>query len=182
MLTVWDWWIGIWKPVCVGAQRYSTRLSYLLAAVETRLLSLKLCADTRRHLDDTRASDNHHQSISSSNGKDHDGRLETQRLLTGFYMAEANPLFCKALAQLHIANMALYFDFPESKMRLSTILALAFTAVVAATAVPNPHAEADALIIAGLEARGTCCTCPNGQAGCGGYCFTNCPQCIWNKC
>ncbi|EMD85136.1 hypothetical protein COCC4DRAFT_155517, partial [Bipolaris maydis ATCC 48331] len=113
MLTVWDWWIGIWKPVCVGAQRYSTRLSYLLAAVETRLLSLKLCADTRRHLDDTRASDNHHQSISSSNGKDHDGRLETQRLLTGFYMAEANPLFCKALAQLHIANMALYFDFPE---------------------------------------------------------------------
>ena len=123
MLTVQDRRTGIWKPVCVGAQRYSTSLSYLLSAVETRLLSLKLCADARRYMDDARPSDhaisntnsNHSTSTTNTtNSKDHDDRLQTQRLLTGFYMADANPLFRKALARLHIADMALHFDFPES--------------------------------------------------------------------
>lgn len=114
MLTVRDRRTGIWKPVCVGAQRYSTSLSYLLSAVETRLLSLKLCADTRRYMDSDHSSSSSSSSNTSTNTKDNDGRLETQRLLTGFYMADANPLFRKALARLHIADMALHFDFPES--------------------------------------------------------------------
>lgn len=53
-------------------------------------------------------------SSSSSNTKDNDDRVEAQRILTGFYMADANPLFRKALARLHVADMALHFDFPES--------------------------------------------------------------------
>jgi hypothetical protein len=129
MQTVRDRRTGIWKPVCVGAQRYSTSLSYLLSAVETRLLSLKLCADTRRYLDDTVASGSNSSNASSSssssssnnnnnnnsnNNKGYDDRLEAQQMLTGFYMADANPLFRKALARLHVADMALHFDFPES--------------------------------------------------------------------
>ncbi|KAL6162431.1 hypothetical protein ACJQWK_11364 [Exserohilum turcicum] len=92
MHTIRDRRSGIWIPVCVGAQRYSTSLSFLLSAVETRLLSLKF----------------------SSWSKDHTARLEAQQMLTGFYMADANPLFRKALARLHIADIALHFDFPES--------------------------------------------------------------------
>ncbi|KAH7562098.1 hypothetical protein J3E72DRAFT_383602 [Bipolaris maydis] len=139
MQTIRDRRTGIWKPVCVGAQRYSTSLSYLLSAVETRLLSLKLCADTRRYLDETVvvvASVSNDSSSSSSTttttasagddiatttsnttntaSKDNDDRLEAQRILTGFYMADTNPLFRKALARLHVADMALHFDFPES--------------------------------------------------------------------
>lgn len=133
MQTIRDRRTGVWKPVCVGAQRYSTSLSYLLSAVETRLLSLKLCADTRRYLDETvmvASIGNDSSNISSSSGgggggnatsssntntaKDNDDRLEAQRILTGFYMADANPLFRKALARLHVADMALHFDFPES--------------------------------------------------------------------
>ncbi|EMD69008.1 hypothetical protein COCSADRAFT_77783 [Bipolaris sorokiniana ND90Pr] len=112
MQTIRDRRTGVWKPVCVGAQRYSTSLSYLLSAVETRLLSLKLCADTRRYLDETVMV----ASIGndSSNISNNDDRLEAQRILTGFYMADANPLFRKALARLHVADMALHFDFPES--------------------------------------------------------------------
>ncbi|EUC42174.1 hypothetical protein COCMIDRAFT_104209 [Bipolaris oryzae ATCC 44560] len=113
MQTIRDRRTGIWKPVCVGAQRYSTSLSYLLSAVETRLLSLKLCADTRRYLDEPAAivAGISNDSSSVSNNND---RLEAQRILTGFYMADANPLFRKALARLHVADMALHFDFPES--------------------------------------------------------------------
>ncbi|EUC35619.1 hypothetical protein COCVIDRAFT_114893 [Bipolaris victoriae FI3] len=111
MQTIRDRRTGIWKPVCVGAQRYSTSLSYLLSAVETRLLSLKLCADTRRYLDEPAVVVGIGNDSSSSNNDD---RVEAQRILTGFYMADANPLFRKALARLHVADMALHFDFPES--------------------------------------------------------------------
>ncbi|KAL6153288.1 hypothetical protein ACJBU6_08441 [Exserohilum turcicum] len=168
MHTIRDRRSGIWIPVCVGAQRYSTSLSFLLSAVETRLLSLKLCADTRRYIDESRVcgsssssssnsgggggsgggasstsssnvnnnsttssshnmastststssnpspSMHHHDHASSSWSKDHTARLEAQQMLTGFYMADANPLFRKALARLHIADIALHFDFPES--------------------------------------------------------------------
>ncbi|EOA91049.1 uncharacterized protein SETTUDRAFT_54982, partial [Exserohilum turcica Et28A] len=110
MHTIRDRRSGIWIPVCVGAQRYSTSLSFLLSAVETRLLSLKLCADTRRYIDESRVCG----SSSSSSSNNHTARLEAQQMLTGFYMADANPLFRKALARLHIADIALHFDFPES--------------------------------------------------------------------
>ncbi|TDZ16080.1 hypothetical protein Cob_v010941 [Colletotrichum orbiculare MAFF 240422] len=32
-----------------------------------------------------------------------------------------------------------------------------------------------------LEAR-ICCTCSDGRKGCGGFCYSNCPQCIGKKC
>ena len=118
MQTIRDRRTGVWKPVCVGAQRYSTSLSYLLSAVETSLLSLKLCADTRRYVDESKLCNTSSSTATSSgfgsSNKEKGDRLELQRMLTGFYMADANPLFRKALARLDVANIALHFDFPES--------------------------------------------------------------------
>lgn len=104
---------GIWRPVSAGAERYITSLSYLLGAVESSLLSLKLCADTRRYLDEKAASDG---SSSSSDGGDTKGstdRLAFQKMLTGFYMADADALFRKTLAQLSVCDITLRFDFSE---------------------------------------------------------------------
>ncbi|KAJ9415580.1 hypothetical protein QL093DRAFT_2459947 [Fusarium oxysporum] len=69
-------------------------------------------------------------------------------------------------------------------MRFTTSITYIMLSATVALAVPSEkrNVEADELIVRGLELRGTCCTCPNGQAGCGGYCYSNCPQCIWNKC
>ncbi|KNG45010.1 hypothetical protein TW65_08251 [Stemphylium lycopersici] len=119
MQTIRDRRTGVWKPVCVGAQRYSTSLSYLLSAVETSLLSLKLCADTRRYVDEAKLCNSNTSTTTTGSGfggpnKEKDDRLELQRVLTGFYMADANPLFRKALARIDVANIALHFDFPES--------------------------------------------------------------------
>lgn len=69
-------------------------------------------------------------------------------------------------------------------MRFTTAITYSMLSATVALAVPSEkrNAEADELIVRGLDLRGTCCTCPNGHAGCGGYCYSNCPQCIWNKC
>ncbi|EDU48554.1 hypothetical protein PtrSN002B_000841 [Pyrenophora tritici-repentis] len=100
---------GVWRPVSAGAERYITSLSYLLGAVESTLLSLKLCADTRRYLDDT-ASD---RGNDDSNSKGTTDRLAFQKMLTGFYMADADALFRKTLAQLNVRDITLRFDFSE---------------------------------------------------------------------
>ncbi|KAE9573198.1 hypothetical protein CGMCC3_g10573 [Colletotrichum fructicola] len=42
--------------------------------------------------------------------------------------------------------------------------------------------DVDEGVAGGLESRGTCCTCPDGRKGCGGFCYSNCPQCIWKSC
>ncbi|KAK1913468.1 hypothetical protein P3342_005404 [Pyrenophora teres f. teres] len=100
---------GVWRPVSAGAERYITSLSYLLGAVESTLLSLKLCADTRRYLDDT-ASDRRNDDGNSKGTTD---RLAFQKMLTGFYMADADALFRKTLAQLNVRDITLRFDFSE---------------------------------------------------------------------
>ena len=102
---------GIWRPVSAGAERYITSLSYLLGAVESSLLSLKLCADTRRYLDTTasdRGSDGH-----GGDSKGTTDRLAFQKMLTGFYMADADTLFRKTLAHLNVSDITLRFDFSE---------------------------------------------------------------------
>ncbi|KAE8853615.1 hypothetical protein HRS9122_00607 [Pyrenophora teres f. teres] len=100
---------GVWRPVSAGAERYITSLSYLLGAVESTLLSLKLCADTRRYLDDM-ASDRRNDDGNSKGTTD---RLAFQKMLTGFYMADADALFRKTLAQLNVRDITLRFDFSE---------------------------------------------------------------------
>ncbi|RMZ71043.1 cytochrome p450 3a10 [Pyrenophora seminiperda CCB06] len=100
---------GIWRPVSAGAERYITSLSYLLGAVESTLLTLKLCADTRRYLDEKAAN----RGNDSGNSKGATDRVAFQKMLTGFYMADADTLFRKTLAQLNVRDVTLRFDFSE---------------------------------------------------------------------
>ncbi|KAI4646531.1 uncharacterized protein J4E79_010594 [Alternaria viburni] len=102
---------GIWKPVCTGADRYTTSLSYLLSTVSPSLLSLKICADTRRYVGSTTGQDAH---ALSDKFKADTERLQVQKLLTGFYMADSNTLFKKAMKDLLVRDITLHFDFPES--------------------------------------------------------------------
>jgi hypothetical protein len=105
----------IWKPVCVAADRYLTSLSYLLSTVSPSLLSLKLCADTRRYINSTATTTSQypHTSFSDKFRADTE-RLQVQKLLTGFYMADSNTLFKKATKDLLVRDIVLHFDFPES--------------------------------------------------------------------
>jgi hypothetical protein len=102
---------GIWKPVCTGADRYTTSLSYLLSTVSPSLLSLKICADTRRYVGSRTGQDSH---ALSDKFKADTERLQVQKLLTGFYMADSNSLFKKAMRDLLVRDIVLHFDFPES--------------------------------------------------------------------
>ena len=85
---------GIWKPVCTGADRYTTSLAYLLSTVSPSLLSLKICADTRRYVGSSTGQGAH---ALSDKFKADTERLRVQKLLTGFYMADSNTLFKKAM-------------------------------------------------------------------------------------
>jgi hypothetical protein len=87
---------GVWRPMCVGAERYIISLSYLLGAVRKNLLSLKLCADTRRYVEEEEAS------------------LDTKNLLTGPHIADSSSRFRKALSDLSVQHISLHYDFPES--------------------------------------------------------------------
>ncbi|KAG9185321.1 hypothetical protein G6011_07865 [Alternaria panax] len=111
MTTTRDSCDGVWKPVSIGAGRYTTSLSYLLSTVLPSLLSLTLCADTRRYIDNSISQDPHRISTKSETDLE---RLQVQKLLTGFYMAESNSHFKKALKDLLVRNVGLHFDFPES--------------------------------------------------------------------
>ncbi|KAL1792809.1 hypothetical protein ACET3X_009316 [Alternaria dauci] len=111
MTTTLDSRDGVWKPVSIGAGRYTTSLSYLLNTVSPSLLSLTLCADTRRYIDSTSTQDPHRVSTKSETDIE---RLQVQKLLTGFYMADSNSLFRKAVKDLLVRDVGLHFDFPES--------------------------------------------------------------------
>ncbi|RYO34910.1 hypothetical protein AA0113_g560 [Alternaria arborescens] len=111
MTTTLDSCDGVWKPVSIGARRYTTSLSYLLSTVSPSLLSLTLCADTRRYIDNTSSQDPHRVSTKSETDIE---RLQVQKLLTGFYMADSNSLLRKAMKDLLVRDVGLHFDFPES--------------------------------------------------------------------
>ena len=111
MTTTLDSRDGVWKPVSIGARRYTTSLSSLLSTVSPSLLSLSLCADTRRYIDSTSSQDPHRVSTKSETDIE---RLQVQKLLTGFYMADSNSLLRKAMKDLLVRDVGLHFDFPES--------------------------------------------------------------------
>jgi hypothetical protein len=115
MTTTLDSRDGVWKPVSIGARRYTTSLSYLLGTVSPSLLSLTLCADTRRYLDNNNNNNTSQIPHQFSAKPETDiERLQVQKLLTGFFMADSNSLFKKALEDLLVKDVGLHFDFPES--------------------------------------------------------------------
>ncbi|KAF1851661.1 uncharacterized protein K460DRAFT_351567 [Cucurbitaria berberidis CBS 394.84] len=122
---------------CVGAERYVTSLSHMLRAVTGTLLTLKLCADTRRYaaatstcftdnklngLDDGLVVDSDSDSDSDSDlepqesdaDEEDDSPLSIQTLLTGFHAADTHLRFKSALANLPLETIPLHFSFPES--------------------------------------------------------------------
>jgi hypothetical protein len=101
---------GSWRPRCVGAERYIISLSYLLGAVGKSLLSLRLCADTRRY---------HSFLLENRDGEgedEHEGtEIDIRRTLTGFYVADGSSRFRAALAKLSlISEVSLHYDFLEA--------------------------------------------------------------------
>jgi hypothetical protein len=101
-----DFRIGGWKPMCVGAERYIISLSYLLGAVESSLLSLELCADTRRYANTT--------LLTCTPDEEEEDKLDVRKLLIGPYVADGSTRLRKALKGLDVAQVGLLFDFPES--------------------------------------------------------------------
>ena len=53
-------------------------------------------------------------------------------------------------------------------MKFAVTLLAILASVAAVAATPTPTVE--------LELRGSCCNCPDGSSGCGGFCFQN-PTC-----
>jgi hypothetical protein len=61
-------------------------------------------------------------------------------------------------------------------MKLLVIVSiLAATTAVVAHPTQDPAVKVDGAAI--LEVR-ACCTCANGESGCGGWCYVHCPDCI----
>jgi hypothetical protein len=120
--TITDRRTGSWRPMCVGAERYIISLSYLLSAVDSSLLSLKLCADTRRFSDTTLPSRGHTLLACTPGQEDieeEDG-LDIKKLLIGPYVADGSARFRKALKGLEVAQIGLHFDFLESHFDFTT--------------------------------------------------------------
>ncbi|KAJ0349016.1 hypothetical protein KNSL1_005062 [Colletotrichum chrysophilum] len=73
----------------------------------------------------------------------------------------------------------------NSTMKVSAVLAAITLFAGVSMASPkgiDTSVDVDEGVAGGLESRGTCCTCPDGRKGCGGFCYSNCPQCIWKSC
>ncbi|KAH7361201.1 hypothetical protein BKA66DRAFT_444773 [Pyrenochaeta sp. MPI-SDFR-AT-0127] len=114
---------GSWKPFCPAAERYVMSLSFLLGAMKSSLLSLKLCADSRRYAQLSAADCGPELQASSIGGapisreaepEEEVDALSVQKLLTGFHMADTSPRFLSALSNLSFRSVPLRFDFPES--------------------------------------------------------------------
>ena len=61
-------------------------------------------------------------------------------------------------------------------MKLAVLLS-AWT-VVTVGPNPTPALSFNANRVAALLDPRACCTCSNGDSGCGGWCYTHCPSCI----
>ena len=115
LYTITDSKTGGWRPMCVGGERYITSLSYLLNAVESTLLTLKICADTRRHIASPPQTHPTEDEVENDDEKEEEEEeLDIHKLLTGPYIADGSPRFKKALQGLDIERVGLHFDFPES--------------------------------------------------------------------
>jgi hypothetical protein len=113
--TVTDSRSGAWRPLCVGAERYIISLSYLLGAVQSNLLSLALCADTRRYVEGREvAGEGDDEKEDLDEDEDDDSEINVKRMLTGFYVADGSSRFRKALKGLRVETVGLHFDFPEA--------------------------------------------------------------------
>lgn len=99
---------GGWTPVCPAAERYIGSLTYLLSKVKRSLLSLRLCADTRRYLSSIAPTD------TDSLNETEEDELDVRKVLTGFHMADRIRAFKATLAISSIRTIELRFDFPES--------------------------------------------------------------------
>jgi hypothetical protein len=111
--TITDPRIGAWRPLCVGAERYIISLSYLLGAVQSNLLSLALCADTRRYVE-VRELTGEGENVDEDVDEDDYGEVNVKKMLIGFYVADGNSRFRKALRGLRVKTVGLHFDFPEA--------------------------------------------------------------------
>lgn len=100
---------GGWSPVCPAAERYVGSLVALIGAVERGLVSLTVCADTRRY---ARLVGQRESSAGSNDASEE--VLDLKKVLTGFHMADRNPRFMDALSKLRVENIDLHFDFLES--------------------------------------------------------------------
>ncbi|KAH8730544.1 hypothetical protein GQ44DRAFT_700498 [Phaeosphaeriaceae sp. PMI808] len=106
-----------WQPICPGAQRYATSLSFLLSSVKYSLLSLTLGADIRPYLSwpITVAPLSSSSSTAAAAPRTDDAEdVEPKKFLTGFYMVDRNRRFGDSLAALDVRTVTLRFDFPEA--------------------------------------------------------------------
>ncbi|KAH5044597.1 hypothetical protein HBI49_103490 [Parastagonospora nodorum] len=90
---------GGWKPMCNGADRYITSLSYLLGGVKENLRTIRLGADVRPYVRTTNEEEN---------------SLDISRFITGFQYADHSSRFKQAIAALPVRQLQLRFDFPET--------------------------------------------------------------------
>jgi hypothetical protein len=88
-----------WQPVCNGAKRYVTSLSYLLDGVKESLQTLRLAADVRPYTRTTNEEEN---------------ALDIPKFVTGFHYADQSPRFKQAIAALPVKQLHLRFDFQET--------------------------------------------------------------------
>ncbi|KAL6710781.1 hypothetical protein ACN47E_007838 [Coniothyrium glycines] len=104
---------GGWTPVCPAAERYVRSLTYLLDGVKESLLSLQLCADTRRCVSNGSISNGSSQDM-DHRSEEEDEDLDVKKVLTGFHMVDRNRRFKELLAMLSVRSISLRFDFAES--------------------------------------------------------------------
>lgn len=96
-----------WKPICPGADRYMTSLSFLLGCVKYSLLSLKLVADVRPY------------TSYDMDATDYESSMDVRKYLTGFHAGDSSWRLQDALANLPPKTIDLRFDFPESYFAFS---------------------------------------------------------------
>ncbi|KAF2830239.1 hypothetical protein CC86DRAFT_274217, partial [Ophiobolus disseminans] len=99
-----------------GAERYIQNLSFVLGAVKSSLIALRIAGDSRAH-----ATQDGCAGLGGMGGGDgmEEGGMDVKTYLRGFLAASSSPRFLDALAALHTKTIALGFDFEDVCFRLS---------------------------------------------------------------
>ncbi|KAF2029074.1 hypothetical protein EK21DRAFT_68511 [Setomelanomma holmii] len=99
-----------WQPVCRAAERYVASLGFVLEAVKDGLVELKIGGNVRPYVDA--------RVVESGDGKENGNEaavdVDVRRLLMGFHVADTNPRFRNALANMKVQEYDMRFDFPDS--------------------------------------------------------------------